>query len=114
MGTCRYWTVALDGAKVSGRAVALGATTAIMDSGTTAILVSSADAAAIHQVRAWHTAPGCHALHEVAIRGLPRNRLVSRPACAIQRSGVYRRGARPFHHSIFTDGMHAGYTRGAI
>ena len=56
--------MALDGAKVSGRAVALGATTAIMDSGTTAILVSSADAAAIHQVRTWPTVPGCHALHQ--------------------------------------------------
>ncbi|CAL5227424.1 g10385 [Coccomyxa viridis] len=44
-----YWTVTLDGAKVAGRAVDLAATTAIMDSGTTAILVSSADAAAIHR-----------------------------------------------------------------
>ncbi len=51
-GACRYWTVTLDGAKVAGRAVDLAATTAIMDSGTTAILVSSADAAAIHRVRA--------------------------------------------------------------
>lgn len=46
----RYWTVALDGAQVGGRAVALGAQEAILDSGTTAILVSSADAAAIHEV----------------------------------------------------------------
>ena len=41
----------LDGAKVSGRSVALQATTAILDSGTTAILVSAADAAVIHSVR---------------------------------------------------------------
>ena len=47
----------LDGAKVAGRAVDLAATTAIMDSGTTAILVSSADAAAIHKVRAWPAVP---------------------------------------------------------
>ena len=46
----RYWTVALDGAKVGDQAVALGAQEAILDSGTTAILVSSADAAAIHEV----------------------------------------------------------------
>ena len=51
-GECRYWTVALDGAKVAGHLVALAATTAILDSGTTAILVSAADAAAIHEVRA--------------------------------------------------------------
>lgn len=59
----RYWTVTLDGAKVSGRAVALGATTAIMDSGTTAILVSSADAAAIHQVRAPPAVPPWYTWH---------------------------------------------------
>ncbi|CAL8466769.1 g6305 [Coccomyxa elongata] len=43
-----YWNVALSGAKVNGNWVSLGATTAIMDSGTTAILVSATDAAAIH------------------------------------------------------------------
>ncbi|EIE26466.1 acid protease [Coccomyxa subellipsoidea C-169] len=43
-----YWTVSLTGAKVNGRSVVLQATTAIMDSGTTAILVSATDAAAIH------------------------------------------------------------------
>lgn len=47
---CRYWTVALSGAKVGGQAVTLEATTAIMDSGTTAILVSAVDASAIHAV----------------------------------------------------------------
>jgi hypothetical protein len=47
----RYWTVALDGVVISGQATALTATTAILDSGTTAILVSTADAAAIHQAR---------------------------------------------------------------
>ena len=61
-GECRYWTVALDGAKVAGQSVALAATTAIMDSGTTAILVSSADAAAIHQVRG-HSAPCLPCMH---------------------------------------------------
>ena len=40
----------------------LAATTAIMDSGTTAILVSSADAAAIHQVRALPAVPCLGAL----------------------------------------------------
>ena len=42
--------MALDGAKVNGNFITLGATTAIMDSGTTAILVSADDAAAIHSV----------------------------------------------------------------
>ena len=55
----RYWTVALDGAQVGGRAVALGAQEAILDSGTTAILVSSADAAAIHEVSSL-THVACH------------------------------------------------------
>ena len=56
-GACRYWTVALDGAQVRGQNVALGATTAIMDSGTTAILVGPDDAAAIHAVGAQHPRP---------------------------------------------------------
>ncbi len=45
-----YWTVALNGVTVGSRGVGIGATGAIMDSGTTATLVSDADAHAIHAV----------------------------------------------------------------
>jgi hypothetical protein len=45
-----YWTVALNGVNIGSRSVSIGATGAIMDSGTTATLVSDADAHAIHAV----------------------------------------------------------------
>ena len=58
----RYWTVALDSAQVSGQNVALGATTAILDSGTTAILVGPDDAAAIHAVGEQLLGPVLHVM----------------------------------------------------
>ena len=42
--------MALNGAMVQGRQISLAAQTAILDSGTTAILVSARDGAAIHNV----------------------------------------------------------------
>jgi hypothetical protein len=44
-----YWTVPLGGATVGGRTVPLAARGAILDSGTTAILMSDADSTRLHQ-----------------------------------------------------------------
>ena len=46
----RYWTVALTGISVSQQAVNVAATTVVIDSGTSAILMGPDDAAAIHKV----------------------------------------------------------------
>ena len=47
----RYWTVGLDGVSVSGAAVTVAATSVVIDSGTSAILLGPEDATAIHSVR---------------------------------------------------------------
>ncbi len=110
-GECRYWTVTLDGAKVAGRAVDLAATTAIMDSGTTAILVSSADAAAIHQVRALPAVPclGC-------IDAVPGQQAVQAGRHLTYRNhDVCVESASHVNQcSTLTDGLRAGYLGGGV
>ena len=56
---CRYWSVALKGIAIDDEAVSITANMAIMDSGSTAILMSNADAAAVNGVR---IAGSCSAL----------------------------------------------------
>ena len=51
MGACRYWTVALDGVGISGTPVTVAATSVVIDSGTSAILLGPDDSQAIHSVR---------------------------------------------------------------
>ena len=53
MCVCRYWAVQLSGVSVGSVQVAVSATQAIVDSGSTAILVDPDDALAIHQVLTW-------------------------------------------------------------
>ena len=48
---CRYWTVGLDGVSVSGTGITVAATSVVIDSGTSAILLGPEDATAIHSVR---------------------------------------------------------------
>ena len=49
--TCRYWALALSGAKVGGKTVGnLSSTGALLDSGTSLIFTSDADAAALNNV----------------------------------------------------------------
>ena len=47
----RYWAVQLSGLSVGSISVAVTATQAIVDSGSTAILLDPTDAMAVHQVR---------------------------------------------------------------
>ncbi len=47
---CRYWTVALDSLSISGSPVAVAATSVVIDSGTSAILLGPDDSQAIHSV----------------------------------------------------------------
>ena len=47
---CRYWTVALDSLSISGNPVAVAATSVVIDSGTSAILLGPDDSQAIHGV----------------------------------------------------------------
>lgn len=60
-----YWTVALNGVNIGSRGVSIGATGAIMDSGTTATLVSDADAHAIHSVSATRVLTQCTSMLNV-------------------------------------------------
>ena len=49
--TCRYWALELSGAKVGGKTVgSLSSTGALLDSGTSLIFTSDADAAALNNV----------------------------------------------------------------
>lgn len=47
---CSYWGVELNGIAALSTALSIGATSAIIDSGSTAIMVSNEDADAIHAV----------------------------------------------------------------
>lgn len=47
---CRYWSLPLKGALVSGQSVALSAATAVLDSSSTAISMGQADCQALHAV----------------------------------------------------------------
>ena len=47
---CRYWTVGLDGIGISGSPVSIAATSVVIDSGTSAILLGPEDSQAIHAV----------------------------------------------------------------
>ena len=47
---CRYWALTLDGVKVGGKSVPISATGALLDSGTTLIIMSDTDAAATNDV----------------------------------------------------------------
>ena len=69
---------------VNGQTAALTATTAILDSGTTAILVSSSDAAAIHQVLHACSARDLHQLGLPALRASMswQQQILWQPACA--------------------------------
>ena len=49
---CRYWTVGLSGVSVAAQAITVAATTVVIDSGTSAILLGPDDSNAIHAVRA--------------------------------------------------------------
>ena len=51
LADCRYWTVGLDGISVKGAAITVAATSVVIDSGTSAILLGPEDATAIHSVR---------------------------------------------------------------
>jgi len=59
----RYWTVGLDSIAVAGVVQTVTARTAILDSGTTAILVGADDASAIHAVRRPSLAAAPRAAH---------------------------------------------------
>lgn len=56
---CRYWQVVLGGVSVGSSDAGIVAQTAILDSGTTALITSLDDAQSIHSVRAHTFVLGC-------------------------------------------------------